>query len=291
MPRPSAVRPAHRNVSRSTRAFADKNAAPGARQAILGLAFRQAFSFFVLATLVAAIRSIVTYVVVSIYVLLAGTIGLAIAIPLRWKGLLYELGHAGVWLALGLTGIRYRVIGREHIPNRAVVFCANHQSNVDPPVLYRALHRRLHILYKAELRKIPVLGYAFEVGGFIAVAREQREAAMASIEKAARSIRSGNSFLIFPEGTRSKTNDLLPFKKGGFIMALKAQAPIVPVAVTGGRDAMRKGSALVRPVMVTVRIGEPIETAGMTTQDRDRLIALVRERIEGLLADQPALST
>ena len=86
---------------------------------------------------------------------------------------------------------------------------------------------------------------------------------MASIDRAAESIRAGNSFLIFPEGTRSRTAELLPFKKGGFIMAIKAQAPIVPVAVSGGRSAMQKGSWFVRPVMVDVRIGEPVETAGL----------------------------
>jgi 1-acyl-sn-glycerol-3-phosphate acyltransferase len=257
-----------------------------------GPGIRQAFfiSVRMLATLVAAIRSGLTYIVISLYVLIAGTIGLVIAIPLRLKGLLYELGHVGVMLALGISGIRYRVVGRERIPgDRAVVFCANHQSNVDPPVLFRALHRRLHILFKAELRKIPVLGYAFEVGGFVAVARDNRAASMASIEQAARSIQSGNSFLIFPEGTRSKTNELLPFKKGGFIMALKAQAPIVPVAVTGGRAAMRKGSAIIRPVTVTVRVGEPVETAGLTLQDRDRLIETVRERIEALVRESRAV--
>ncbi len=164
-----------------------------------------------------------------------------------------------------------------------MVYCSNHQSNVDPPVLYRALDRRLHILFKAELRKVPILGIVMETAGFIPVTREKKDDAMVAIDQAAASIRSGNSFLIFPEGTRSPTAALLPFKKGGFIMAIKAQAPIVPVAVSGGRDAMRKGSAIIRPVMVDVRIGEPVATAGYTLDDRDLLIATVRERIEALL--------
>lgn len=236
-----------------------------------------------------ALRSIATYITIALYVLVFGPVGLLIAIPFRSKALLYALGHGGVALALGLAGIRYKVVGRENIPlNQAVVFCANHQSNVDPPVLFQALHRRLHILYKAELRKLPVLGKVLEVGGFIPVQREQRDAAFASIEKAAESIRQGNSFLIFPEGTRSKTDDLLPFKKGGLVMALRAQAPIIPVAIMGGRAAMQKGSAWVRPVNVTVRIGQPIATTGMTTDDRDQLIEVVRAKIADLIRLGPA---
>ena len=234
--------------------------------------------------MLAPLRTVLTYILTSLYILIVGPIGLLIVIPFRWKGLLYELGHAGVALALGSAGIRYRVVGREHIPRgRAVVFCANHQSNVDPPVLFQCLNRRLHILYKAGLRKIPVLGRALEAGGFVAVHRDNRERAFQSIEVAAASVRSGNSFLIFPEGTRSTTDDLLPFKKGGFVMALASQAPIVPVAISGGRSAMQRGSWIIRPVNVTVRIGTPIDTAGSSFDNRDQLIREVRGRIEEML--------
>ena len=243
---------------------------------------------FSLLTFYFSLRSLLTYIVVSLYVIVAGPIALAIGVGLKNKTALYVPGHIGVGLALGLAGIRYRVRGREHIPKRAVVFCSNHESNVDPPVLFQVLHKRLHVLFKAELTKLPVLGAVMVAGGFVPVERDRREASMASIERAAESIRAGNSFLIFPEGTRSRTEELLPFKKGGFIMAIKAQAPIVPVAVSGGRSAMRKGSWLVRPVMVDVRIGEPVETTGMSLDDRDELIELVRARIEALRAQAPS---
>src|SRR5205085_8876530 len=193
------------------------------------------------------------YVAVSLYVLVAAPLGMTLAIVFGAKNFLYRLGHWGVRLALGLSGIRFRVAGREHIPARAAVFCANHQSNVDPPILFDALHPRMHILYKAEIDKIPVLARAFRMGGFIPIDRRNKEAAMRSIEAGAASIRAGHSFLIFPEGTRSRTAELLPFKKGGFVMAIQAQAPVVPIAVQGGRDSMRKGSWIIRPVIVSIR--------------------------------------
>jgi 1-acyl-sn-glycerol-3-phosphate acyltransferase len=237
---------------------------------------------------IAAVRSAATYFFVSLYVLITGPIGMLLSTVFRWKGVLYAFGHGGVRLGLALTGIRFRVAGREHLPlDRAAVYCANHQSNVDPPVLFDALHPRMHILYKHEIDQIPILARAFRLGGFIPVDRRNKEGAMRSIKAGAASIRAGNSFLIFPEGTRSKTDHLLPFKKGGFVMAIRAGAPIVPVAIQGGRFAMRRGSWIIRPVTVSIRVGAPIETAGVDLDDRDELIVRVRREIEALLAQGP----
>src|ERR1700676_2758313 len=135
-----------------------------------------------MSTIVATIRSLAAYLAVSLYVAVTAPIG------------------------MGLAGIRTRVAGRNNLPvNQAVVFCANHQSNVDPPILFNVLHPRLHVLFKAELKKLPLLGKAFQVGGFVPIERTNRERSMAAIEQAAQSLREGNSFLTFPEGTRTPT--------------------------------------------------------------------------------------
>jgi 1-acyl-sn-glycerol-3-phosphate acyltransferase len=241
-----------------------------------------------MSTVVAAVRSLAAYIGVSAYVAVAAPIGMALALAFHWKNQLYVLGPLGVALGTSLAGIRTRVAGRENLPpGQAVVFCSNHQSNVDPPILFRALHPRLHILFKRELTKLPLLGRAFVIGGFVPIDRGNREHSIAAIDQAAESLRRGNSFLTFPEGTRSRTGTLLPFKRGPFLMALKAQVPVVPVAIQGGTASMRKGSPIVRPTTVSVRIGRPVETKGMSLSDREELADMVRAEIEELLAQGP----
>src|SRR3954468_18166328 len=242
-----------------------------------------------MSTLIAAIRSLATYVAVSLYVILLGPPILVLALATRRPLTLYRVALGGIRLGLWLSGIAVDVRHPEHIQHdRAAVYAVNHASNVEPPILYAtlsALFPRLRVLYKAELRKLPILVRAFDLAGFVPLERGNRDQSLPAIERAAGALREGNSFLIFPEGTRSRTGELLPFKKGGFIMAIQGQAPIVPVAIEGARDAMRKGSLIIRPVEVRVSFGAPIATTGLTLEDRDALVVRSRNAVAALLSE------
>lgn len=240
---------------------------------------------------IAVVRTLLTHVAVAIYTILVGPPGIALALLLRKPNLLFQAGVGGAWLMLTVAGVKVRAEGPGRVlVGRAAIYASNHTSNIEPPVIYmviRHLFPRWQIIYKSSLRKLPILGRCFDVGGFVPIDRRDREQSARAIAQAARQVREGNSFSVFVEGTRSRTGALLPFKKGGFILAIEAQAPIVPVAFVGAREVWAPGSHVIRPGTVCVRLGLPVETAGLTYDDRDRLMEDVRGRIAALQAEGP----
>lgn len=236
--------------------------------------------------ILAAVRSGAAFVCVAVFVIVAAPFGLAWTLLTGNPSPLYTLGRLGIRLGFALAGIRIEVRGREYILPGPAVYAANHASNLEPPVVFYALSSlfpKVAVLYKAELRKLPLLVWVFDAAGFVPIERSNPGQSLPAVNRAAEALASGKSFVIFPEGTRSKTGELLPFKKGGFVMAIQAQAPIVPVAVSGARDAMRRGSILIWPATIVVEFGPAVPTAGAVFTDRDRIIRETRDAIASRL--------
>ncbi len=181
-----------------------------------------------------------------------------------------------LWSAL----IRVKVEGAERVPTAGpVVYMANHESWLDIPVLLVAIPGQVRFLAKSALFSIPFLGWAMRSMGFIPVDRENRRTAIKSFEAAAARIRAGRSVLVFPEETRTADGSLLPFQRGGFLIALKAALPIVPVGIDGARRCMPKFNYVVRPGRITVRFGDPIPTTGRAVSEKAVLMETARNAI------------
>jgi 1-acyl-sn-glycerol-3-phosphate acyltransferase len=163
------------------------------------------------------------------------------------------------------------------------IFPANHVSWYDIPALGSFLPRAKFVA-KAELFRIFVLGGAMRAVGMVPIERQNRKAAFGAYNEASRRIREGNSVIVFPEGSRGYEYPLRPFKKGPFVLAIDAGAPIVPVLIYGTHEVARKGSLLLRPGRVDVHLLEPVSVEGYGYDDRDALAEKVRSRIADALA-------
>ncbi len=176
--------------------------------------------------------------------------------------------------------IKVTVRGLENIdPAKPYIYMANHQSNFDIPVLLAYLPVQFRWLAKAELFRIPLFGLAMRRVGYISIDRANRKSAFDSLAKAAQTIRDGASVLIFPEGTRSRDGRIGPFKKGGFVMAVEAGVPVVPVVVHGTRAIMPRQKLSIRPGRVVIDIKPAVPAAAYTRATKDVLLNDIREVI------------
>jgi 1-acyl-sn-glycerol-3-phosphate acyltransferase len=184
------------------------------------------------------------------------------------------------------AGVRIIVDNRATLdPDQPYVFMANHASTIDIWALFLAIPRRVRMIAKKQLARIPLFGWVMWAGRFIFIDRQNAAAARRSIDEAGRRIRGGCSVLIFPEGTRTRDGQLGPFKKGGFHLAIEAGVPIVPIALRGTRALMPRGSLRIMSGAVSVIIGPPIATAGLTVEDRPALIDRVRSAIATMVKE------
>jgi len=232
------------------------------------------------------IRSLITYLVLlivtpplSVVVIFGSFIGMpnwiADGIPRFWCALLIRV-----------AGIPITAEGLERMPrDRPVVITCNHQSWLDVGALATLVPQRYRFVGKRELERVPLWGRAWVAAGHISVDRANTQEAVRSLQRASELVRTDNSaIIIFPEGTRSPTGELLPFKKGAFRLAAGLGIDIVPVGISGSREMLPRGGWRIREGRITVRFGEPIPPRGYGPGQIDELMARVRAAIERLRA-------
>lgn len=204
---------------------------------------------------------------------------------------MYSAAMKAVRLLLRLAGIRVRTEGLENIPRGACIFAANHISAIDPLAFIPAIPRRVAILIKTELFRIPILSRAMKLAQFVPVDRSDRESAAASVEECVTGLKQGLSLAVYPEGTRSPDGRLRPFKKGAFVMAIAAGVPVVPVSIIGAQKLMQKGSWKIRGGDTVIRFGPPVDASEYAPERRNELLARVESSIAaGLPEDQRPLA-
>jgi len=209
----------------------------------------------------------------------AGLLG----VPNRPGGVYDECARRWSRAMLRAAGIEARLANWDKVPSGApVVYVSNHQSWFDIFLLAGLIPTQVRFVSKKELARIPILGRAMKSAGHIFIDRENRQKAFGAYDEASNVIKHGMSAIVFPEGTRSRTGEMQPFKKGPFVLAIAAQVPVIPVYCAGTFTLLPKGTVRITPHPVAAIFGDPIATTGMGYDDRERLMQETRIAIEKL---------
>lgn len=224
-----------------------------------------------------------TIIVLLLYVILAVLLlpVLLVCYLEKWSEPLIAIGKRCVSIGQKILAIRVDVSGIERIDrNKTYIFMANHLSFLDGPLLFWLIPQSIRVILKKEVFRIPIIGQGMRHVGFIPVDRKRFKGGKRSIEKAARLIKErGFSFLIFPEGTRSRDGRIQPFKRGGFFLALRGQVPIVPISIQGTYELMPRGSFFARKGRIQVQFHSPLPVSGYNMDTLPQLMGQVRDKI------------
>jgi len=222
---------------------------------------------------------------VTIYTVVCGSVSLLLAVLFRSGHPSHRVASLWAWLILRTCGVEVEVAGRENLePRRTLVLASNHQSLFDTPILFAHLPVSFRILYKRSLNGIPFLGWHLFLSGHVGVERESPIKARESFDDAAARIRRGTSVVVFPEGTRSYDGVMRAFKKGSFRLAIRAGAPVVPLAIADSHLVMKRGRVTVYPRKVSLVIDRPISVDGLSDEDAGALAERVRQIVSRNLA-------
>ncbi|MGH9710681.1 MAG: lysophospholipid acyltransferase family protein [Candidatus Acidiferrales bacterium] len=231
------------------------------------------------------IRTTLAVAFLGLYVVLVGLPVIGYSLITRTSDFLFRAGKWGIGVSMRLAGVRVRAEGLENIPPGVCIFAANHVSNLDPPAALIGIPRRISFLAKAEVFNVPIVGTALRLGKIVAVDRSDRDAAIASIDQALHYLNEGISFVVFPEGTRSKDGQMKPFKKGTFVMAIEARVPVVPVSILGSRERMPRGTLAAVRGEILIRFAPAVDSAAYTMEQREILLAHVEATVKKGLSE------
>ena len=222
---------------------------------------------------------------IYLYTAVLGTLSLLSSLFDRSGRVQHNFARLWSWLILRTADAPLTVLGLNLIDlTQPAIYAAHHSSALDIPVLYVGLPFQFRILAKIELFRLPFLGWHLKRSGQISIDRADARHSLRSLSAAAHTVKDGMSVVVFPEGGRCEDGNLQPFLGGTFYLAIKAQAPIVPMAIFGTYEALPMNSYVIRPTRFRLVVGDPIPTTGLVPRDMDALSARVHQAMSDLIA-------
>lgn len=220
---------------------------------------------------------------IGLSVLVMGSISLVASLFDGTGRLQHRVAAAWGRMVLAICMVKVEVSGRDKLdPNQNYVFCSNHFSLIDTPLMFGVMPREFRILARDNLWKIPFLGWHLRRAGHLPVQRENPRAAVRNVALAAEKLQGGMSILLFPEGGRTREDRMRPFKTGVAHIAIKAGVPVVPMAIVGTREILAPSSSHLHPGTARLIVGEPITTDGLRNRDAVEFTKRVQAAVAGL---------